>query len=81
MESCPLSIVRHCSCVLIGICVHHQICVIFNFLFSHFFLGGTCDGFDAGGRCPRATEYVPDIPDDLQGIFDHTEDLISSVFK
>ena len=46
-----------------------------------FFSGGTCDGFDAGGRCPRATEYVPDIPDDLQGIFDHTEDLISSVFK
>ena len=46
-----------------------------------FFSGGTCDGFDAGGRCPRATEYVPDIDSDLQGIFDHTEDLIQSVFK
>ena len=46
-----------------------------------YFLGETCDGFDAGGRCPRAAEYVPDVDSDLQGIFDHTEDLIESLFK
>ena len=44
-------------------------------------MGGTCDGFDAGGRCPRATEYSPDIDNDLQGIFDHSEDLVQSLFK
>jgi len=62
-------------------------------------LGESCEEFEEGGRCPRATKYVPDsegyeshgyeshgypIPDidtDLQGIFDHTEDLIQSVFK
>ena len=40
-------------------------------------LGGadTCSGFDGGGRCPRSTEYLPDIDYDLQGIFDTPEEM------
>ena len=78
--------------------VLRQVAVILLQLYLYF-LGESCEEFEEGGRCPRATKYVPDsdgyeshgyeshgypIPDidtDLQGIFDHTEDLIQSVFK
>ena len=36
--------------------------------------GDSCQGFDGGGRCPRSSEYAPDLDYDLQGIFEG-EDL------
>ena len=42
--------------------------------------GDSCQGFDAGGRCPRSSEYVPDLDYDLQGIFE-VEDIMPHLMK